>query len=343
MAKQKINKNLPPVSVVVPMKNSATTLITTLESIEKQNYPVKEIIILDNVSVDNSLKLAQEYKKKSHLPIHIIKNKENKGVGASYNKGAKFAASALLVFMHSDSSLPTSDELQRLVKPVLQSSEVVATFPTVFIPDSIWNTYNFWQKCLFARAVGKDSPGFNGKFDCLRRDIFLEIGGFDAVHYGENIGIGSEDADLYLRLRKKGKILLSTARVIHLHYLGGNYQLSDWIKNRKLLAKSYGRIIRLQGKSLPLQTHGKGLQVPLGMLLFTVKPILCILPFIPIVQLLGVPLVITYLFLNSRKMYTSSATLLDLRIVILPFIELYLLYFEVFWMLKALLFVKKKI
>jgi glycosyltransferase involved in cell wall biosynthesis len=343
MARKSLNQKLPPVSVVVPMKNSSTTLISTLESIEKQKYPVKEIIIVDNVSADNSLELARKYKKKSKIPIHILKNKKNIGVGASYNRGVEYSSESLVVFMHSDSSLSSSGEMKKLVTPLIQSSEVVATFPIVFIPDSVWMTYNFWQKCLFARAVGKDSPGFNGKFDCLRRDAFLSIGGFDTKHYGHNIGIGSEDADLYLRLRNKGLIVLSEARVIHLHYMGGNYKLSDWIKTRKLLAKSYGRLIRLQGTSLPLQTHGKGLKIPLGMLLFTVKPILCVLPFIPIVQLIGIPMIFAYIFINSRKMYTTTSTLLDVRILLLPFIELFLLYAEVFWMFEALLFIKKKV
>lgn len=342
MAKQQIEPK-PPVSVIVPMRNSATTLLETLQSIEKQSYPVKEVIIVDNISTDNSVDLAQYYKRNSKLSIKILINKINNGVGASYNRGVKKATASLVVFMHSDSSLPTSKELEKLVKPLLASPEVVGAYPTVFIPNKVWESYNFWQKCLFARAVDKDSPGFNGKFDCIRRNVFLKVGGFDVVTFGKDVSMGGEDADLYLRLEAQGKMVLSEAKTIHLHYLGPGYKLSDWIKNRKLLARTYGRLVRVQGKSLPLRTHGKGLQIPFGVMLFSVKPALAISPFIPYINIIGIPAIIVYLFMNSRKMYTTVSTLTNSRILLLPFIELFLLYYEVYWMIQALLFVKKKI
>lgn len=339
---KKIQKQIP-VSVIVPMRNSATTLLITLQSIAKQKYPVEEVIIVDNVSTDESVKIAEEYKKNSKLPIRILKNKVNYGVGASYNRGVRVAKSPLVVFMHSDSSLSTQYEMDRLTKPLLKSSEIVGSYPTVYIPNKVWESYNFWQKCLFARAVGKDSPGFNGKFDCIRRSSFLKIGGFDEVTYGRDVNMGGEDADLYLRLESQGKMVHSQAKTIHLHYLGSGYKFKNLMQNRKLLARTYGRLVRFQGKSLPLNTHGKGLQIPLGIILFTVKPILCILPLIPTVQIIGIPSLIVYLFLNSRKMYISRSSFRNPRILFLPFIDFFLLYYEVFWMLEALLFVKKKI
>lgn len=343
MISKKFIKKQIPVSVIVPMRNSETTLLETLSSIEKQTYPVNEIIIVDNISTDISIKIANDYKTKSKIPIKILVNKVNNGVGASYNRGVKESSSEFVVFMHSDSSLPTVNELEKLVKPLLDYPDVVGSYPTVIIPDKVWYSYNFWQKCLFARAVGKDNPGFNGKFDCIRKSAFLKIGGFDEITYGRDVNIGGEDADLYLRLETQGKMVLSKAKTIHLHYLGSGYKLTDWIRNRKLLARTYGRLIRYQGRSLPLKTHGKGLKIPLGMLLFALKPALAISLFIPYIQFIGVPLIIAYLFLNSRKLYTNHSTLRDPRILVLPFIEIFLLYYEVFWMLQAFLISKRNV
>ena len=97
----------------------------------------------------------------------------------------------------------------------------------------------FWEKCLFARSVEKNDPGFNGKFDCVRKNIFLKVGGFDDDHFGDDIGIGGEDADLYLRLKEQGNVVLSNARIIHLHYLGSHYKLAEKKKNRKIKLKNY--------------------------------------------------------------------------------------------------------
>jgi len=340
----KQTKNLyPNLTIIVPMRNSGTTIIQTLESVTEQKYPISEILIIDNMSTDNSIFLTEEYAKKSKIPIRILRQKINNGVGASYNRGAKEAKTDLVVFMHSDSSLPTPAELGKLVLPVRDNKNVVASYSTVLMPEDIWKNYNFWEKCLFARSVGKKNPGMNGKFDCVRKEAFLKVGGSNTVTFGGDVSIGGEDADLYLRLESQGKLVLSEARVIHLHYLGNNYKLSDWIKNRKLLARTYGRLIRFHGKSLPLKTHGKGLSIPLGALTFMIKPALAVLPFIPNLHLFGIVILAIYTFVNSKKMYTTPSTLMNPRIILLPFIDIFLVYYETFWMIQAFLFIKRKV
>lgn len=334
---------LVPVSVIIPMKNSATTVIKTLESIVKQTYPVKEIFVIDNVSKDNSCDLVKVFKKRAKVPVTLIERKINKGVGASYNLGVSKASSKLVVFIHSDSTLSTKMEMEKLVEPLLKNPDIVATFPTIILPGYIWKTYNFWEKCLFARVVEKDDPGFSGKFDCVRKDVFIKVGGFNDDIYGEDIGIGGEDADLYLKLAKKGTVFLSKARVIHLHYLGKNYNLSDWIKNRKLLSRTYGRLLLHEAKNLPFSTHGYTVKFRLGSLIFLVKPALAIAPFLPSMQLLGGALLLLYAFMNSKTMYTTISTLSNPRIVLLPFIDIFLVYYETFWMFEAFLFRRENI
>ncbi len=157
-------KHLPPVSCIVPMRNSSTTIIQTLDSINNQSYPVKEIIIVDNVSTDNSKGLVKQYQETSKIPITLIERTENKGVAASYNLGTRKATSEFVIFMHSDATLETKDEMTKLVEPLLNNPTVVATYSTIISPKEIWETYNFWQKCLFSQAVGKEKPGLNGKF-----------------------------------------------------------------------------------------------------------------------------------------------------------------------------------
>ena len=331
-----------PVSVVASMRNSETTILQSLESICKQKYPIREIIVIDNKSSDSSVELVFKFRKKSTIPIQVIKRGENKGVSANYNLGVRRAISEYVIFIHSDSSLPSEHEIEKLTKPLRMGSDIVASYPKIILPEDVWDRYNFWQKCLFSRSVGKESPGFNGKFDCVRKDIFLKIGGFSEF-LGGSLGIGGEDADLYLRLQNEGDIVLSHAKVIHLHYLGSNYSISDWIKNRKLLARTYGRLIRFEGRRLPLRAHGKGLLIPLGILSFMIRPTLAVLPFIPNLHLFGVVLLIIYAFVNSKKMYTTVSTLRDSRIFLLPFIDVFLVYYETFWMLEAFFLGRRRV
>lgn len=341
--KKNTKENLPEVSVVVPMRNASTTVMICLKSVVEQEYPIREIVVVDNASTDDSVEIVKKFVKKSRIPIEVIARKENKGVASSYNIGIKKTKSSLVVLMHSDSSLPTKHEIEKLTKPIKENSAVVATYPTNLLPQKVWDTYNFWQKRHQVRAVEKDCPGMNTKFDCIRKDIFLRIRGFDDEHFGEQKGTGAQDADLYLRLKNEGDVVLSSAKVIHLHYLGGNYTLQNFISNRKLFARTYGSLIRLQGRSLPLSTKGIGLMIPLGFLIFCVKPVLAILPFIPFIHLYGISLLIIYAFAVAWKMYITPSTLLNRQILILPFIDIFLVYYESFWMIEAFFFANKEV
>lgn len=327
-------KNLLPVSIIVPMYNSATTIVSALESLISQDYPIREIIVIDNVSTDASIKIIQNFKeKKKEIPIRLVKHKKNIGVGGSYNEGVKMAKTDYVVFMHSDSILPSKNELKKLMQPIAKDTNVIASAPIMLHPREVWNKYNFWQKCLFARVVGKKVSSGNGKFDCYKKDMFLSVGGYDVVNYGHHIGIGSEDADLHIKLRDIGTIAVTEAQVIHLHYLSDDYSFWDLLANRKFMGRSYGRLLRLQGRRL-----GFGSRT----LLFGVKPILALVSFIPMFFPLSLIMLFLYAIVSMNIMYRTEDTLTNPRIVLLPMITIFFIYYEVFWMIEAFLIVSKK-
>ena len=327
-----VEKKQFPVSIIVPMRNSATTIKKTLDSVIKQNYPIREIIVIDNVSNDSSVEIVKKYIiKNKKIPIYIVVHKKNKGVGASYNEGVERSKSDYVVFMHSDSTLPTVNELKKLTQPFYDDKATVATYSYILNPEEVWETYNFWMKSLMARAVGKESAGLNDKFDCINKKIFDKVRGFDSVNFGHHIGVGAEDSDLHMKLLKEGKVVKSEARVVHLHYLKGDYRLSDYIINRKLLARSYGRIMRIRGR-----------EIGLLILLFFIKPFIAILPFIPSLFPYSFIILLLFSIWYMKKMYITKSTLLNPNIILLPFITIFLIYYETFWVLESFLITEKK-
>lgn len=320
-----------PVSIVIPMRNASTTIQKALDSVFFQRYPIKEVIIVDNASTDDSIKKVEIYKRTNkNIPIYLIRESVNRGVGTSYNTGIAKATTDFVIFMHSDSILPSKHEISRLVDPVRRGKDVVATFSYIMLPLKIWETYPFWEKCLLATSVNKKKAGLNGKFDCIKKSAFVKIGGFNNRHYGHDMFIGGEDGDLHVRLAQSGKVLCSEARVVHLHSLDPSYRFSDWIANRKLLARSYGRFLRIQWRHL----------TP-GAILFAVKPSIIvtsfIVPFAVIVILLCV-----FVFITMPIMYTNLTSRRDPKILLLPFISVFLIYYESFWMLESFLFLGGK-
>lgn len=316
------------VSVVVPMRNSQTTIVKTLESIIKQEYPIAEIVVVDNASTDTSVHLVKDFQQKHRVaPIRVIEVKANKGVGASYNTGIRMVKTEKVICMHSDSTLPTKYEISRLMSPFSADPSVVATYSSIVVPFTLWQTYPFWEQCLLSSSVGKEKPGLNGKFDCLDVSVFKKIGGYDTKRYGHNMMIGGEDGDLHVRLSKVGSVVKSAAKVTHVHTLDPSYSMRDWIINRKLLARSYGRFLRVQWKTLGMHE-----------LVFAVKPILSFLPiFIPGI---GTLLLFAFAFASMKVMFTHPSSRTNWRIAFLPFITIFLVYYETFWMLESFLFLR---
>lgn len=77
------------VSVVVPIYNAQEYLEECLDSLVSQSLKDIEMILVNDGSTDNSLKIAEEYAKKDKR-IRIL-NKKNTGYGDSMNKGISMA------------------------------------------------------------------------------------------------------------------------------------------------------------------------------------------------------------------------------------------------------------
>lgn len=328
--KQIQKEKLEAVSIVIPMRNASTTVLETLKTVVKQKHPINEIIVVDNVSKDNSKELVLEYAKKCKIPIRLLIQKKDGGISVSLNRGSKNAVSSLVVFLASDISLLSTMELSKLISPIQNKLDVVAAYSITILPRYIWKTYNFWQKLHSVRYIGQEIPSMDLKFDCVRKKNFLKIGGFDEVRFGGDDSIGGEDTELPQRLGKEGKMLATNARAIHIHYIGNDYSLLDMAKSRKMYARSCARFIR---KNFFLQ--------PIPSLTFLIRPSIAILPFLPYFHFVGVGLVAGYSLLYSWRMFATKETLLNPRILLVPLINVFFLYYEIAWMIEAFFTYKK--
>lgn len=315
-----------PVSVVVGMRNSSTTILQCLKGLASQDYPITEIIVIDNVSTDDSVALVEAFQAQCPVPLRLIKQAVNGGLTTSYNAGMALATSPLVVFVHSDSMLPTDRDLGLLVAPLLEDAQAVASYSVLLMPLDVWARFPYWQKYLFARVALREQPCMCGKFDCIRKEVYERVGGHNVRRFTSTCGYGGEDSDLNSRLSKEGRIAKSEARVIHLHDLSNGYGLRALFATRKMLARTYGKILMFQGLR-PL-IH----KIP-----FFAKPALACLPLIPHFQGLGSAFLLAYSFVYSRRMYTTRCTLLDWRILLVPFVDIALLYHESFWFVEGLL------
>lgn len=87
-------------SIIVPVYNVEEYLEECLNSIYKIGIN-KEVILVNDGSSDNSLKILEKYKKK-YFEETIIINQKNKGLSGARNEGLKVAKGTYISFIDSD-------------------------------------------------------------------------------------------------------------------------------------------------------------------------------------------------------------------------------------------------
>ena len=98
------------ISVVIPLYNKEQSIAATLQSVLAQTYTDFEVIVVDDGSTDNSLKVVREYA--SSLPcyqgrdggrplIRVI-HKENGGVSSARNRGIEESQGEYIAFLDAD-------------------------------------------------------------------------------------------------------------------------------------------------------------------------------------------------------------------------------------------------
>jgi glycosyltransferase involved in cell wall biosynthesis len=141
-------RNTVNVSVIIPTYNRAVFLVDTLNSVFSQTVGVREVIVVDDGSTDNTKEIVGSYGNKVRYVYQ-----ENKGVSAARNHGISLATSKYIAFLDSDDQwLP--EKIEQQYTELEQDSELVAhvcniswfrgnkTFPQQFFTHSGMPTKN---------------------------------------------------------------------------------------------------------------------------------------------------------------------------------------------------------
>jgi len=209
-----ILRRFPLVSVAIPAYNEEKTILETLKSVLKMEYPKDkmEVIVINDGSKDNTRKLVEEFIS-SHKDRNItLVNQENKGKGASLNIALKRANGEFFTCLDADSYIG-EDALQKML-PVFDKDRKIATVlpfmkvknPNGFLRKIQWCEYlvNFFYKRLMSSLdCVQVAPG---PFSVYRKKILDEIGGFSENNL-------TEDLEISLRLQKHNYKLVQLINV----------------------------------------------------------------------------------------------------------------------------------
>ncbi len=199
-------------SVVIPAYNAAETLDEQLEALVAQAYPgTWEIVVVDNGSSDATAAIARAWSDRDDR-IRLVDGSRQSGAAYARNAGAREARGRNLVFCDAD-DIVVPGWLQAMVDGLvdhefvcgpfelhrLNPAWLVAAKGTTGTASAVWfdDIFPFASSCNLG----------------VRRDRFLEIGGFD-----ERIMVW-EDVELSMRLFLESvELYYADGAAIHYRY-----------------------------------------------------------------------------------------------------------------------------
>jgi len=127
-------------TVVVPCYNEENTIKQLITKVLEQEV-VRELIVIDDASTDNSLKLIKEFCDKR---LVCLENSVNLGKGASVKKGFEKATSEYVLVQDADLEY-SPEEYQRLLKP-LESGYADVVFGSRFLTYGSRRALYYWHR-----------------------------------------------------------------------------------------------------------------------------------------------------------------------------------------------------
>ncbi|MBN1967942.1 MAG: glycosyltransferase family 2 protein [Candidatus Delongbacteria bacterium] len=235
------------ISVVIANYNNSKFLPQCIESVLKQSYKNFEIIIVDDCSTDDSLRVLEEYSEK-FKNIRVFQNTKNSGVTKTRHSAILNSKGKYITTLDADDYYYSDDKLEKeyshLISMKSKSIKPVITYSDIAIVDFegkfIKNWYDdqilpegdileniFFRNCVIPRDF------------LFERELYFEVGGYDL-----DVPI-YEDYDLDIRLAKKCQFYFSGT-------IGTAYRQNPNGLSKAKMIKHYFWIIKIVNKNKKL-------------------------------------------------------------------------------------------
>jgi len=130
-------------SVIIPCYNEVATIDKVIDAVNASPYPDKEIIIVDDCSVDGTRDRLKNSIANSGRVAQILYHDVNRGKGAALRTGIKAATGDLVIIQDADLEYDPS-EYPRLVDPILNDRADVV-FGSRFAGGDAHRVLYYWH------------------------------------------------------------------------------------------------------------------------------------------------------------------------------------------------------
>lgn len=135
-----MNKNMPKVSIIVPVYNVEKYLKRCVDSLLNQTLKDIEIVLVNDASPDNSLKIMKDYEENFSEKIKIIDSLVNLKQGGARNLGLTIATGEFVSFVDSDDWVEKELYEETYDEAIKSNSEIVF-FDCLITNDGVKGRY----------------------------------------------------------------------------------------------------------------------------------------------------------------------------------------------------------
>lgn len=246
------------ISIIIINWNGEAYLKTCLPSIYKQSYKNIEVIVVDNASIDGSIK----YIKSSFPQTKIIKNDKNYGFAEGNNIGYRTAKGKYILFLNNDTKV-VDGFLQELVKVVESDEEIGGAQSKILLMDDpsrldsvgayLTNTGFLYHYGLLKKDNKKYDKIINlytakGASMLFKKEVLEKIKINDEI-YDSKYFLYFEETDMCHRVWLAGYRIVFAPKSIIYHKVGGS---STRIHNAFIQYHSFKNRINSYLKNLEL-------------------------------------------------------------------------------------------
>ena len=193
----------PPVSIIVPAYNEGKLLRSTVESLVNMDYPLYEVVIVDDGSTDDTREIARQLVGHyGEVEVKLVE-KPNGGKATALNAGIQVADFDFVLCVDGDSQLsPTTlrRAIQHFIDPRVGA---VAGNVKVLNRDNVWNTLQALEyveglnMARSAQSVMKLVNIIPGPVGLFRKQAIIDAGWYSSDTF-------AEDCDITLKIIREG-------------------------------------------------------------------------------------------------------------------------------------------
>lgn len=207
------------VCVIIPTLDEEEYIGELIESIKRNTYPNKEIIVVDDGSTDKTVEIARE-----RNATVLISRPGLRGPAYGRNIGGKHTNADILCFLDADWIIEDVKFLEKCVN--VFDDNVVAVYAAFrTIQDTLM------EKILFKGEGISSFPTF------IDKNIFFKLGGYPEIGVGEDVIFTRRLKDYVKKNKMEEKVIDETFFSGHgVHSVGEMYKQAKWYGKTSILA-----------------------------------------------------------------------------------------------------------